>query len=88
MIGRELMEYMRADVQLAVEQRGLDVTVDDFLLEQLGALMIAALRRQLADGYQEALLQRTCEYILRVLGLTPRQARREVESVAGHALLA
>jgi AcrR family transcriptional regulator len=81
------MQYMRADIQLAVEQRGLDVVIDDFLLDQLGALMIAALRRQLAEGYQEAQLHRTCEHILRVLGLTPKAARREVEGVAGHVLL-
>ena len=85
--GAAAMQYMRADIQLAVEQRGLDVSVDDFLLDQLSALMIAALRRQLSDGFREDLLHRTCEYLLRVLGLTPKQAQREVQRVAGHALL-
>ena len=79
--------YMRSDVETAVAQRDLDVTVDGFLLEQLGALMMAALRRQLADGYQEALMRRTCENVLRVLGLTPKQASREVQSAARHPLL-
>ena len=79
---------MRSDIELAVEQRDLDVSVDDFLLEELSALMFSALRRQVVDGFQETLMERTCEYILRVLGLTPKQARREVERVAGHPLLA
>ena len=85
--GAAAMEYMRADIQLAVEQRGLDVEVDDFLLEQLSALMIAALRLQLGHGYQQAQLLRTCEYILRILGLNPKQARQGVEGVTRHNLL-
>lgn len=85
--GAAAMQYVRSDIQLAVEQRRLDVVVDEYLLEQLSALMIAALRWQLTGGLQEALLHRTCEYVLRLLGLTPKQARREVERIAGHALL-
>jgi AcrR family transcriptional regulator len=85
--GARAMMYVRSDIQLAVEQRKLDVMVDEYLLEQLSALMIAALRWQLADGFQEGPLRRTCEYVLRVVGLTPKQARREMERVAGHALL-
>ncbi len=81
------MQYMQSDIELAVEQRSLDVIVDVFLLEQLGALMLAALRRQLAEGFQEDLMTRTCEYVLRVLGLTPKQASREVQSAMRHALL-
>jgi AcrR family transcriptional regulator len=82
------MQYMRSDIERAVEQRGLDVVVDAFLLEQLGALMLAALRRQLAEGAQKPLMLRTCEYLLRVLGLTPKQAHREVQSISRHALVA
>lgn len=85
--GIRALHYMRSDVQRAVRQRDLDVTVDDFLLEQLGALMMVALRAQLDDGYDPVLLHRTCEHLLRVLGLTPKQARREVERVSNHPLL-
>ena len=60
--------------------------IDGFLLEQIGALMIAALRRLLSDGSQHEILARTCENILRLLGLTPTQARREVERVPEYAL--
>ena len=79
--------YMQADIERAIAQGELEVTVDDFLLEQIAALMMAALRRLLRVGLQTELLSRTCENILRLLGLTPAQAKREVERVAGHPLL-
>jgi len=80
------MQYMRADIELAVRQQGLEVIIDGFLLEQTGALIIAALRRLLSDGFRHEVLARTCENILRLLGLTPSQARREVERVPEYAL--
>ena len=80
-------EYMLADVELAVAQRGVEVTVDGFLLEQIAALMMAALRRLLTAAAPADLLARTCENILRLIGLTPVQARREVARVAEHPLL-
>ena len=79
--------YMQADVARAVAQRKLAVTVDEFLLEQIAALMMATLRRLLKVGPQTDLLARTCENILRLLGLTPVQAKREVERVSDHPLL-
>ena len=81
------MRYMRADIELAAAQHNLDVVVDGFLLEQLGAMIIASLRRQLAQGYQRDLLFRTCEYVLRVIGVTPKKASREVQRMADHQLL-
>ncbi len=80
-------DYMRADIERAVAQGELDVEVDAFLLEQVAAVMMAALRRMLNVGLQTDVLSRTCENILRLLGLTPAQAQREVERVSGHALL-
>ena len=87
-------DYMRADIERAVAQGELEVDVDDFLLEQISALMVAALRASLRQaagtvpaGEQADLLQRTCEYELRLLGLTPLQAKREVGRVATHGLL-
>ena len=79
--------YLRADITRAIAQGELEAEVDIFLLEQIAALMMASLRRQLQDGEQTALLRRTCENVLRLLGLTPAQARREVERVAAHPLL-
>ena len=76
------LSYLRADLRLAADQQKLPLVVDQFLLEQTGALMIAALRRQLADGRNPALTARTCDAILRLAGYTPTQARREVERAA------
>lgn len=69
---------MRADIQLGIEQGEFDVTLDHFLLEQVGALLIAALHRQLCDGADTELTNRACDNLLRMLGLTPRQSSREV----------
>lgn len=79
--------YMQADIEQAVDQDEVDVKVDAFLLEQIAALMMAALRRMLDVGLQTDVISRTCENILRLLGMTPKQAKREVETVSGHALL-
>jgi AcrR family transcriptional regulator len=80
-------QYMRADIERAVAQGQVEAEVDTFLLEQIASLMMAALRRLLNVGMQADVLSRTCENILRLLGLTPTQARREVERVSGHPLL-
>jgi len=80
-------EYMRGDIQRAVTQRNLDVTVDWFLLEQIAALMMTALRGMLGGELRTELLARTCENILRLLGMTPLQAKRELARVSRHALL-
>ena len=83
----EALEYMRSDILLAVEQGGLEVTVDRLLLEQLGAMMMVALRNQLLSGDDPQVLRRTCESVLRVLGLSPKRARREIERVSDHPFL-
>ena len=80
-------QYMRADIERAVAQGEVETEVDTFLLEQIASLMMAALRRLLDGGMQADVLSRTCGNILRLLGLTPVQARREVERVSGHPLL-
>lgn len=79
--------YMQADIERAVAQDEVEVKIDAFLLEQIAALMMAALRRMLVVGLQPDVIRRTCENILRLLGMTPTQAKREVERVRGHALL-
>ena len=79
--------YVRSDLELAVAQGEVDAEVDALLLEQIAALMIAGLRRLLDVGAREQVFERSCESILRLLGLTPSQARREVSRVRGHELL-
>ena len=83
----EAFDYMRADIAQAKAQGEIKVEVDDFLLVQISALMVASLRMMLKHGVQQELLNRTCEHVLRLLGLTPAQAKREIERVADHPLL-
>ena len=80
-------EYMRADVALTQKQETLSVRVDDFLLEQIAALMMAAMRTMSHGGNDNSIPHRTCEHILRLLGMTPDQAAKEVETVAKHPIL-
>ena len=84
----DVFRYMRADVEMGVTQAGLAVEVDNFLLEQLAALMVSALQRQLQVGLQLTLMQRVCEHMLRVLGLTPSQAQKVFDKAALHPLVA
>ncbi len=86
-VDESTFSYMRADIERAAKQRELGVVVDTLLLEQLASLMMVALRRLLREGMREEILVRTCEYMLRILGLTPVQAKKEVEKVSGHSLL-
>ncbi|MEM9620750.1 MAG: TetR/AcrR family transcriptional regulator [Pseudomonadota bacterium] len=79
--------YMRADIELAVERGEISIEVDRLLLEQIAALMMTALRRMLEGGDQQELLGRTCDSILRLLGMTPAQAGREVARATTHPLL-
>ncbi len=80
-------DYMRSDIELAVKQKDLTVTVDDFLLEQVAALMIAAIRRMISNGLDHNIPNRTCQHILRLLGMTPTQATKKVNKVANHPVL-
>ena len=82
-----VFRYMRADLEMAVSQSELDVEVDDFLLDQLAALMMSALQQQLHQSMQIDLVRRMCENMLRVVGHTPAQAKRHVGKAAQHPLV-
>lgn len=56
-------------------------------MEQIATLMIAAMRRMLHEGRNNEIPNRTCQHILRLLGMTPAKAQREVEKAADHPLL-
>jgi AcrR family transcriptional regulator len=77
--------YLKSDVSRGIEQGQFEVTLDDFLLEQIGALIIVSIRRQLAKGSNSAQSTHTCENILRLLGMTPARSRQEVAKA--HAAL-
>jgi AcrR family transcriptional regulator len=79
----EALGYLRADVERGIEQGLFAVTPDEFLLRQVGALIITALQEQLrGTSDHTVLVRRTTESILRLLGMTAKQATREVERAA------
>lgn len=80
-------QFMKADIELAIEQGDITDSVDHFLMEQIATLMIGAMHRTLYAGRDDEIPNRTCQHILRLLGMTPAKAKREVEKVAGHSLL-
>lgn len=73
--------YLRSDLELGVTQGKFDVEVTRFLVDQIMALIGAALRTQLKSGADVDVTRQVCENILRLLGLTPAKARKIVASV-------
>lgn len=73
--------FMRSDIERAVAQQEVEIIADDLMIEQIVAVMMAALRRLLTTAGQEVVLRRTCESILRLLGLT-RVVRRRRSSAS------
>ena len=86
-VKSQAFTYMKSDLDICVRQKEIKVTIDEFLMEQIAALMMSALSRMLIDENVDNLPQRTCEHILRLLGLPPAQAKQEVAQVAKHQLL-
>ena len=76
-----LLQFMRQDLALGVEQGRFEVEVSDFLLEQIFALVVVAIREQSRSGPDPDKTSQVCEHILRLCGLTPGAARRAVASV-------
>jgi AcrR family transcriptional regulator len=74
--------FVRADIEAGIKQGQFAVTPDDILLKQIGALIIVAIRVALEGKESDALISRTCDSILRLLGLSAKQAAREIARAA------
>lgn len=75
----EMAAYPRSDIEKGIREGLFDVELDDYLMEQIGALIAASLRRQLATGPDDVISERTAQNVLRILGFTPARATRTVE---------
>lgn len=82
-IRGDLSQHLRADIALAVEQGAVEDPPNRLLYDQVGALVGLAIETQLARGRSREVDRQTCESILRLLGLTPKRARRSVDSWLG-----
>lgn len=79
-LGEDASQYLRSDLERGVAQGKFDVTVTNYLMSQILALITVAITTQLNKGTDTGLTDQICENILRLLGLTPAKARRIVES--------
>ncbi len=71
--------YLRQDLEQGAEQGHFDIEVDLILVNQILALVRTAVL--LDKSVERQTIRRTCESELRLLGLSPRQAAREVKKV-------
>lgn len=78
-LRKSVQSFLKEDIELGIRQGKFDATVSQFLLDQVCALIVAALRTQLSEGAGEKITVMTCENILRLLGLAPGEARKVVQ---------
>ncbi|MEZ5557118.1 MAG: TetR/AcrR family transcriptional regulator [Pseudomonadales bacterium] len=74
-----IVQYLRQDLEIGIEQGHFTVTVNLLLINQILALIRAALL--LDPEMSDATVRQTCEGVLRLLGTTPRRATKLVTSV-------
>ena len=71
--------YLRADIQLGLDQGVFNAILDDFLLDQVAALIMSSLSFQLTTGVNADITRRTCQHLLQLLGISATTA---IESVS------
>ena len=88
-IKEDVSRYMRLDVALGVAQGRFSEPIDEFVIDAHLAILRAGVSARLA-GAEADVSARAAEYQLRILGMTPAQARqmrcaseREVKRRAG-----
>jgi len=74
----DILQFLRADLQLGVDQGMFDIELDEFFLDQIASLIIVSIRTQIETGTDSVKTARTCEGILRLCGLTPAKAQKAV----------
>jgi AcrR family transcriptional regulator len=74
-IREDLSRYMRLDVQLGIEQGRFPEACDEFVIDCLLALLRTAIAARLAGAGRDV-SARAAEYHLRILGMSPDEARR------------
>lgn len=74
----DILQFLRADLQLGVDQGMFDIELDEFFLDQIASLIIVSIRTQIETGADSVKTARACEGILRLCGLTPAKAQKAV----------
>jgi AcrR family transcriptional regulator len=73
------VQYLRQDLEIGIEQGHFDTEVNLLLVNQILSLIRAALL--LDPAMSDHTIIQTCEAVLRLLGLPPRKAAKQVASV-------
>ncbi|MEO0961858.1 MAG: hypothetical protein AAFY01_05480, partial [Pseudomonadota bacterium] len=76
---KEAFKFLVADLERCAEQGAIDVTIDQFTLEQVVALIRTGIESQLNTGHDADLTRRLCLNILRMLGMTRSKVMRVIE---------
>ena len=74
-IKEDVAHYMRLDVALGIEQGRFSEPLDEFVIDAHLAILRAGVSARLAGGGPDV-AERAAEYQLRILGMTPAEARR------------
>lgn len=86
---KDVTRFLRADLQLGLEQGHFSITLDQYLLDQIGSIIVVCIRTQLEEGADLKLTCRACDYILRLLGVAraniPKLIAQHVQRTAGSA---
>ena len=73
------VQYLRQDLEMGVAQGRFSITVDTLLINQITALIRVALL--LDNKMSDDTIRRTCEAILRLLGVPSDKAEKQVDAI-------
>jgi len=78
------VQYLRQDLETGISQGHFTIEIDLLLINQILSLIRAALLLDNAMG--DSSIQKTCEAVLRLLGVTPKKATNQVSRVMARHL--
>lgn len=73
------VQYLRQDLEMGVAQGRFKTEVDTLLINQITSLIRVALL--LDHQMRDETIRRTCEAVLRLLGLSPGKAEKQVDAI-------
>lgn len=81
-VRKDIMQYLQADLSLGIEQGVFEIALNQFLLDQIAALVVVSIRTQMDANADKRITAATCENILRLCGLSPAASQKAVEKTS------
>ena len=78
-IREQVTHTLNEQIELGIHQGVFSADLNDFLTEQIASLMMSSIRNQMDTGYSESNTELTCQHVLRLLGLSSKEATKAVE---------